>query len=459
MPGCGSVERDWSFWMPMQLVKGEGNLVGEELRVGGVATDEKAEDLQGEIVFIKGLDTSYLENRGTFNWDHGKEPGDILGEIDKVNKDESSGKLYVEGFLYPHISKAQDVVRILKSLKATNSKRQLGMSIEGKVKERDAMDGKQIKKAWIKSVAITYHPINQGTFLDFVKSLGNFTFSKCDGQCGCGTCPLTKELKEPMEKSDTSDKIVEFLADNPNPPDDKIHALSEKLGIATPKFESMIYGMISDVIEHGKGGSPDEKELSAGIDVEKEHTKSPALAKYIAMAHLKEIPDYYTRLKAMEDAATRKEGEPVEKSDGAPAPAGEGGPGLAAGHDIPATSGGVSGSALRQESLETGKKGLKVTTWGGMKKKKDGITKGKLSEFLKSYYPADLAEPYAELIFELVREKTEFDPYRMHDLAKSDHFLSVALNSMSGHPVDRLEKLFNVYVKGNREYEAKYGEL
>ena len=205
MPGCGSVERNFSFWMPMQLVKGEGNLVGEELRVGGVATDEKAEDLQGEIVFIKGLDTSYLENRGTFNWDHGKEPGDILGEIDKVNKDESSGKLYVEGFLYPHISKAQDVVRILKSLKATNSKRQLGMSIEGKVKERDAMDGKQIKKAWIKSVAITYHPINQGTFLDFVKSLGNFTFSKCDGQCGCGTCPLTKELKEPMEKSDTSD--------------------------------------------------------------------------------------------------------------------------------------------------------------------------------------------------------------------------------------------------------------
>jgi transposase len=47
-----------------------------------------------------------------------------------------------------------------------------------------------------------------------------------------------------------------------------------------------------------------EKELRTGISVEKEHTGSATMAKEIAMDHLVEIPDYYTRLKKME-----KEGE------------------------------------------------------------------------------------------------------------------------------------------------------
>jgi hypothetical protein len=46
------------------------------------------------------------------------------------------------------------------------------------------------------------------------------------------------------------------------------------------------------------------KELEMGIKVELEHTTSKRLAKEIAMDHLTEIPDYYTRLKKME-----KEGE------------------------------------------------------------------------------------------------------------------------------------------------------
>jgi hypothetical protein len=46
------------------------------------------------------------------------------------------------------------------------------------------------------------------------------------------------------------------------------------------------------------------KELKMGIEVEYEHTNSENMAKEIAMDHLMEIPDYYTRLKKME-----KEGE------------------------------------------------------------------------------------------------------------------------------------------------------
>ncbi len=44
-------------------------------------------------------------------------------------------------------------------------------------------------------------------------------------------------------------------------------------------------------------------ELKSGIEVEKEHTKDDKMAERIALDHLAEIPDYYTRLKKMEDEA------------------------------------------------------------------------------------------------------------------------------------------------------------
>lgn len=51
----------------------------------------------------------------------------------------------------------------------------------------------------------------------------------------------------------------------------------------------------------------DPAQLAAGIEVEKEHTTDPEIAKRIALDHLAEISDYYTRLKKMEDDAKAKE--------------------------------------------------------------------------------------------------------------------------------------------------------
>lgn len=42
------------------------------------------------------------------------------------------------------------------------------------------------------------------------------------------------------------------------------------------------------------------KQLEKGIQVELEHTKDRKKAREIALDHLKELPDYYTRLKKME---------------------------------------------------------------------------------------------------------------------------------------------------------------
>lgn len=50
----------------------------------------------------------------------------------------------------------------------------------------------------------------------------------------------------------------------------------------------------------------DPEQLRMGIEVEKEHTEDEEIAKRIAKDHLDEFPDYYTRLKKMEDQAKKE---------------------------------------------------------------------------------------------------------------------------------------------------------
>jgi hypothetical protein len=95
-------------------------------------------------------------------------------------------------------------------------------------------------------------------------------------------------------------RIVDFISNNPSPSDDQVHMFASEQGIDPHNLEEVIYSMLSEVIEKGKGGDPDPNELAMGIKVEFEHTSCPRLAEYIARAHLKELPDYYTRLKKME---------------------------------------------------------------------------------------------------------------------------------------------------------------
>ena len=47
-------------------------------------------------------------------------------------------------------------------------------------------------------------------------------------------------------------------------------------------------------------------QLKMGIPIEHEHTKNKTLATDIALQHLEEIPDYYTRLKKMEASAKKE---------------------------------------------------------------------------------------------------------------------------------------------------------
>jgi hypothetical protein len=61
--------------------------------------------------------------------------------------------------------------------------------------------------------------------------------------------------------------------------------------------------------KHGVDASFIKKQLEIGHPIEHEHTKDSDLAMDIALQHLEEIPDYYTRLKKMEVNAKKKVSE------------------------------------------------------------------------------------------------------------------------------------------------------
>ncbi|MHA1806712.1 MAG: DUF5661 family protein [Candidatus Thorarchaeota archaeon] len=67
----------------------------------------------------------------------------------------------------------------------------------------------------------------------------------------------------------------------------------ESVKTYSPKAIAQKHGVYIDVIM---------RQLEMGIKVEQEHTKNPEMAREIALDHLLELPDYYTRLQKMEES-------------------------------------------------------------------------------------------------------------------------------------------------------------
>lgn len=118
---------------------------------------------------------------------------------------------------------------------------------------------------------------------------------------------LVLEQEAKRSENDLHAEIIKWFFENPYPKDDKVHAFAEKLGMDPDEFEGHIYMVLSSFLSEGYSKGKDIKhdpnELEMGIKVEMEHTSNPLLSRKIAMDHLVEIPDYYTRLDAMEKEA------------------------------------------------------------------------------------------------------------------------------------------------------------
>jgi hypothetical protein len=86
----------------------------------------------------------------------------------------------------------------------------------------------------------------------------------------------------------------------------------EKYETIIDKYLNLLKEELNDSIKIGKHNNiPDshfpQDELKKGIEIEKEHTDDPEIAKAIARDHLSECKIYYTLLEKMEKQCKRKE--------------------------------------------------------------------------------------------------------------------------------------------------------
>lgn len=106
-------------------------------------------------------------------------------------------------------------------------------------------------------------------------------------------------------------EIVKWFLKNPYPSNADVDKFSKKLGAKPEDFKKQIYSIISSILSEGKSKGkdiePNPHELEMGIKVEMEHTSCPIVSRKIAMDHLVEIGDYYTRLDKMENEAGVKD--------------------------------------------------------------------------------------------------------------------------------------------------------
>lgn len=158
------MNNDFKFIIPAEITKSKDG----EWRVAGLASTASV-DRQGEIIMPEGIDaTPIAKGKGFFNWDHDNSPENTVGVLDTYKK--GSGGMYVEGRLFKNHTRAKAIYEIMSSLHKGDTGR-VGMSVEGKVIERDPTNPSIIRRCLIKNVALTMNPVNQDTFADIVKSM------------------------------------------------------------------------------------------------------------------------------------------------------------------------------------------------------------------------------------------------------------------------------------------------
>lgn len=149
--------------MPAELEKGADG----EWKVTGLASTGTI-DRQGEIISPEGIDASPIaQGKGVFNFDHDNSPESTIGLLDGYKKTDKG--MFVTGRLFKNHTKAKAVYEIMSSLGKADKGR-VGMSVEGKVLERDPFNPKIIKRCVVKNVAITLNPVNTDTYADIMKS-------------------------------------------------------------------------------------------------------------------------------------------------------------------------------------------------------------------------------------------------------------------------------------------------
>lgn len=132
--------------------------------IRGVASTESV-DADGEVVIQKGIDWSWFTNHGFFTLEHPIHAMNIIGEPLELEHTEIDGvpATLVKGELYLEDPVGLAVWKKAVAIRKSGGQRRLGMSIEGRVLERD---GKTIKRSDVRSIAISPQPRNKDAWFE-----------------------------------------------------------------------------------------------------------------------------------------------------------------------------------------------------------------------------------------------------------------------------------------------------
>ena len=144
--------------------------------VQGVMTAED-KDEEDDSITAEGMDCSYFLEKGWIKYEHGNSPNQFIGEpIEvKVGQFEHPTRhnmvkgIFVKGRLFAKRELAVQAINAIKDLQKSHTKRKMGWSIEGNVKERDRKTGK-IVKSILRNVVLTMNPVNTMTWAELSKS-------------------------------------------------------------------------------------------------------------------------------------------------------------------------------------------------------------------------------------------------------------------------------------------------
>lgn len=162
-----NISNKFNFFIPADIRKSkEGDK--EDYYFEGLASDG-SRDADGETMSDAIFD---MDDRPYVNYNHKQEPEFTIGVLDTW--DAKKGHLHVKGRLFPELPQAKATIQLMESLAKRGLKR-LGISVEGRVLERDLIDRTKIKKARINGVALCLLPKNPSTWASLIQK--GFTYT------------------------------------------------------------------------------------------------------------------------------------------------------------------------------------------------------------------------------------------------------------------------------------------
>jgi hypothetical protein len=109
------------------------------------------------------------------------------------------------------------------------------------------------------------------------------------------------------DEEDKHESLISFFQENNDLSEKELTKFAKEHGLTEQQIHKLAYALLSSLLKIvGKNNAVpdsefDTKQLEMGTKIEMEHTDNKLIAKMIAKDHLKELPDYYTRLRKMEN--------------------------------------------------------------------------------------------------------------------------------------------------------------